>query len=107
MAIDADVAALNRTMKEIVFALQEHTRVLKAINTNVLALVKSSAYDARLIDETVSRLPMVYGWVAADKAESLVKGDMRINHSDHPHGPLSIWMGSEWSKLNVEEYLNG
>ncbi len=41
MAGDPDIAALNRTMKDVASSLKEMTRVLTALNANVVGIYKN------------------------------------------------------------------
>lgn len=81
MAGDADIQALNRTLKEIASELKKLNRV------------------PRIPERTVTpTIPHLFGWRTADQMEregSLRAGDLKFDSEER----VSFWDGSRWSSL--------
>ncbi len=92
MAGDPDIAALNRTMKDVANSLKDMTRVLTALNANVVGIYKNFSEEMK----EVLPSPRNLGWKIADQLEAageLIPGDIKV-HSDGL--TLSVWKDLRW-----------
>ncbi len=110
MAGDPDIAALNRTMKDVANSLKDMTRVLETMNSNLVGIYKNfsegiketvepqpNGYDLFLDHiKATFHPPRVLGWKIADQLEAageLIPGDIKV-HSDGL--TLSVWKDLRW-----------